>query len=98
MKDEHDTFTRELPSLTAAAARGEAGGVVATGAPRGRGRPRKLDALTPAQRAQRYRDKKKRPAKPAMWRGPNGETWTGRGLQPRWFRYAREAGYNAEFK
>ena len=27
---------------------------------RGRGRPRKPDALTPAQRAQRYRDREKR--------------------------------------
>lgn len=39
-----DSLTLELPGL---------------GMRRGRGRPRKQDALTPAQRAQRYRDKLK---------------------------------------
>lgn len=53
-----------------------------------RGRPRKPDALTPAQRARRYRARKKAAAakKPPMWRGRNGETWTGRGQRPAWFK------------
>ena len=58
MKDEADTFTRELPHIAATAAQLEAGGLVASAAPRGRGRSRKLGALTPAQRAKRYRDGK----------------------------------------
>lgn len=52
-----------------------------------RGRPRKPDALTPAQRARRYRARKKAAAaKPPMWRGRNGETWTGKGQLPAWFK------------
>lgn len=55
-----------------------------------RGRPRKPDALTPAQRARAYRARqraaKAKKAGPTMWRGRNGETWTGRGQQPAWYR------------
>ena len=51
-----------------------------------RGRPRKPDALTAAERAMRYRARKRaaRLAKQPKYRGPNGESWTGRGLMPRW--------------
>lgn len=44
MKQAEDRLTMELPGLVPAK--------------RGRGRPRKDDALTPAQRAKRYRDRK----------------------------------------
>ena len=59
-----------------------------------RGRPRKPDALTPAERARNYRARKTASRKiadrlrahgvVALYRGPNGETWSGRGLMPRW--------------
>lgn len=54
-----------------------------------RGRPAKPDALTPAQRAKAYRDRKKaakrRNVPAAMYRDPmTGQTWTGRGLMPKW--------------
>lgn len=59
-----------------------------------RGRPRKPDALTPAERARAYRARKRRAKAVAehfrsigitgIYRGPNGETWTGRGLMPKW--------------
>lgn len=82
MRQEGDTLTMELPGLEPK---------------RGRGRPRKDNALTPAQRAQRYRDKKKR-AKLMdrvliKYRGPNGETWSGRGLMPRWITVLLERGH-----
>ena len=55
---------------------------------RGRGRPRKPDALSNAERQQRHRDKLKRLKRAAapgvLYRGPYGETWTGRGQMPRW--------------
>ena len=100
VRQDGDTLTMELPGLDAK---------------RGRGRPRKPDALTAAQRAKRYRDRQKaaaaaREAVKAAWkykhlqphpgrvlaikyRGPNGETWTGRGLMPRWVTHAMESGY-----
>lgn len=109
MKQPEDTRTPDLPGLDVPAKRG-------------RGRPRKADALTPAQRAQRYRDRQKaaaaeRETKRAAWaykhlkqhpsrlapagvviryRGPNGETWTGRGLRPRWVTAAMENGYTLD--
>lgn len=87
MRQPEDARTIELPGLEPAR--------------RGRGRPRKPDALTPAQRAKRYRDrqraaKAKRARELAAgirYRGPNGETWTGRGLMPRWVTAALERGY-----
>lgn len=86
MRQPGDVLTMELPGLPTR---------------RGRGRPRKPDALTPAQRAKRYRDRQKaaaaaRAAAARPWikyRGPNGETWTGRGLMPRWVSAALERGY-----
>lgn len=95
MKQPEDTRTAELPELEVPAKRG-------------RGRPRKPDALTPAQRAARYRARKaqskarqlqarveamlykRRPQ--IRYRGPNGETWTGRGLMPRWMTCALQQG------
>lgn len=75
MKHPDDTRTLELPGLTVATKRG-------------RGRPRKDDALTPAERAQRYRDRKKaaKRVSAVRYRGPNGEGWTGRGQVPAWLR------------
>ena len=65
--------------------------------PRGRGRPRKEDALTPAQRAKRYRDRKasrklrSKYVPVAVYRDPmTGQTWTGRGLAPKWLTCACE--------
>lgn len=60
-----------------------------------RGRPAKPDALTPAQRAQRYRDKLRAQGysgrgavykRVIRYRGPKGETWSGRGQAPAWIR------------
>ena len=70
---------------------------------RGVGRPRKADALTAAQRAKRYRDRKRAAKirqlqKPGiMYRGPRGETWTGRGLVPMWLRSLIRDGKDKEF-
>lgn len=76
-----DTFTMDLLAAVAPEKRG-------------RGRPRKENALSDAERARRYRQrvkaKKAREARQKAsghvirFRGPNGETWTGRGLAPRW--------------
>lgn len=93
-KQPEDTYTRELPEL----------GTAAPHVKRGRGRPRKDDALTPAQRAQRYRDKKKRYAwleknrRTAMYRCPlTGATWTGRGLMPKWLAVKVRDGVDKSF-
>lgn len=87
MRQPEDQSTIELPGLAPAK--------------RGRGRPRKPDALTPAQRAKRYRDRQRtlreraqrEAANGVRYRGPNGETWSGRGLMPRWMRAAMELGH-----
>ena len=84
-KQPEDKFTLELPLA------------------RGRGRPRKPDALTPADRAQRYRDRKKAAKRLAaaypngFFRGPNGETWGGRGLTPKWLQVLIQDGKDKEF-
>lgn len=92
MKQPEDRSTLELPGLSAPK--------------RGRGRPRKPDALTPAQRAQRYRDKKLLDAAllkgsqrfnanlaKCMYRCPmTGSTWSGRGQKPYWVRVHLERG------
>lgn len=74
-KQTEDLCTLELPELAPAVRRG-------------RGRPRDPYAMTNAERQQRYRDKKKRIKRNgiivAKYRGPNGETWSGRGLMPKW--------------
>jgi len=53
-----------------------------------RGRPRKENALSDAERARRYRLRKKNKKEvPPMWHGLcTGETWTGRGKPPKWFK------------
>lgn len=64
---------------------------------RGPGRPRDPDAYTNAERQQRWRDKQKRMKRngipEAIYRGPGGQTWTGRGLMPRWLANLVEAGF-----
>lgn len=40
--------------------------------------------------------KKKRAAVPVKYKGPNGETWTGRGRTPRWLVTAESAGKKRE--
>lgn len=55
-------------------------------APARRGRPKKA-AVAAAPR--------RKPA-PVKFRGPAGETWTGRGKQPRWLKALVDAGRNAE--
>lgn len=72
---------------------------------RGRGRPPKPDALTPAQRAQRYRDRKASRKLVAMkqwqqvkYRDPlTGKTWTGRGLTPKWLAIKVQEGVDKSF-
>jgi DNA-binding protein H-NS len=50
----------------------------------GRGRGGKASAKTAAKRAAPGAKKKTGVAVAAKYRGPNGETWSGRGLSPRW--------------
>lgn len=73
-KQEFDQVTRELDLVSVTR--------------RGPGRPCKVDALSNAERQQRFRDKKKRAKRqalyPVLYRGPNGEAWVGRGLMPKW--------------
>ena len=45
----------------------------------GRGRPKSVKAAKPAKAA-----KKSSNPVAAKYRGPNGETWSGRGLTPKW--------------
>lgn len=56
-----------------------------------RGRPRKADAKTDAERARAYRARKRArkefyriKGSAIMYRGPLGETWTGKGQMPKW--------------
>lgn len=61
----------------------------------GRGRPRKPDAKTPAQRAREYRARKRaaKLAKQARYRCPlTGSTWSGRGKPPKWVEVALKYG------
>ena len=84
VKHPADLATLELPGLEPAK--------------RGRGRPRKADALTPAERASRYRQRQKTKLQrntakaAARWHGPNGEYWSGKGKPPIWFVAAIAAG------
>ena len=60
---------------------------------RGPGRPRDPNALTNAERQQRFMDKKKRLKRngpmPAMYQCPlTGKVWSGRGLRPKWLAVA----------
>lgn len=88
MRDPADTRTLEMPGLETPR--------------RGRGRPRKPDALTPAQRAKAYRARKawrkSQAARQAQCRyvGPAGETWSGRGKRPRWVEAALSRGYTLD--
>lgn len=72
-----DTFTMDLLAAVAPAKRG-------------RGRPRKENALSDAERAKRYRQRMKSrklaglKKNTVMYRGPHGETWSGRGQMPKW--------------
>jgi DNA-binding protein H-NS len=90
-KQDCDTFTQEL-DLEAPK--------------RGRGRPRLDNPLTPAERAKAYRERKRAAKARAarlkaqgitgMYRGPNGETWTGRGLSPKWLQQQIRDGIDKE--
>lgn len=86
MKQPEDRSTLERPGLDAPK--------------RGRGRPRKPDALTPAQRAKRYRDKQRKKAamKQPLYRCPRtGSTWNGKGQKPRWVViHLQDGGYLAD--
>lgn len=66
-----------------AASRGKVG---AAGAP-GRGGARRTAAAKVA---------KPRPPVPVRYRGPNGETWTGRGRTPRWLAALEQQGASRE--
>jgi DNA-binding protein H-NS len=59
-------------------------------APGRRGRPKKAAAASAGAPAA-----KRRPA-PVKFRGPSGETWTGRGKQPRWLKALVDAGRKAD--
>jgi DNA-binding protein H-NS len=52
-----------------------------------RGRPKKSDEGTAGG---------SRKAVPIKYRGPGGETWTGRGKQPRWLKAMLDAGRSAD--
>ena len=49
-----------------------------------RGRKAKAGAASPKQTTVKAKSKKAGTVVAAKYRGPNGETWTGRGLMPRW--------------
>lgn len=72
-KQECDTFTREL---------------ILDVPKRGRGRPRLDNPKSPAERAAAYRMRKrnaKRLARLGYYHDPQtGQTWSGRGLMPKW--------------
>jgi DNA-binding protein H-NS len=64
----------------------------ASGSKKGRGRPSTKAEAKPAV------SKRKNAGKPvaAKYRGPNGETWSGRGLTPRWLATLVEQGQSKE--
>lgn len=64
-------FTKTVQEIQA---KMEAFGITVADLQGGRGRPRKAPASA---------SKSVNPA-PVKFRGPNGETWSGRGLMPRW--------------
>lgn len=79
-KQPEDTHTLELPLCAPESIS------VTKRAP---GRPRDPDAMTNAERQQRWRDKQKRSKRISMpspkYQCPmTGKTWTGRGLMPKW--------------
>lgn len=85
VKQPEDRFTAELPGLDVEPAK------------RRPGRPRKPDALTPAERARAYRARMRERTERARRMVAAGvrymsaqtwETWTGRGPAPAWFRAA----------
>lgn len=88
-----DTFTMDLLAAVAPAKRG-------------RGLPRKENAMSDAERARRYRQRKqaakqrlqrlKANGVTAFYRGPNGETWSGRGLMPKWLSVLVREGIDKE--
>lgn len=49
-----------------------------------RGRKANTGVASPKQTAIKAKSKKAGTVVAAKYRGPNGETWTGRGLMPRW--------------
>ncbi len=69
---------------------------------RGRGRPRIANPLSDAERAYRYRQRKleakrytarlKANGLTGIYRGPHGETWSGRGLTPKWLQVLIQQG------
>ena len=93
---------RSTDAYTPVQAVGRAGGPSAvdgssTPIKRGRGRPRIENPLTNAERQQRWREKQKRLKRigrpEVVYRGPDGETWTGRGQVPKWLQVlVREGG------
>ncbi len=56
----------------------------ATSSAKGRGRPAGKGKAAVKAKAVEPKSKKPGVAVAAKYRGPNGETWTGRGLTPRW--------------
>lgn len=71
--------------------------VKATKAPKRRGRPRKSVSAkktmkTPAKR----KPKASRKSAPVKYKGPGGETWSGRGKQPVWLRTQIDSGRKLE--
>lgn len=59
-------------------------------------RPEKGGAKTAKRVAKRPAAKAPKSPLPAKYQGPNGETWTGRGLPPRWLAKLMEEGQGKE--
>lgn len=55
-----------------------------SGSRKGRGRPAGKNQAEPKVKVARVKVKKPTGAVAPKYRGPNGETWSGRGLTPRW--------------
>lgn len=54
-----------------------------------------LERIKGRSRKQSATNKSVNPA-PVKYRGPNGETWSGRGLMPKWLRFLTDQGQTKE--
>ena len=63
---------------------------------KGRGRPAGKDTAAVAQKPVRVKGKRTGVPVAAKYKGPNGETWTGRGLTPRWLKAMLDQGRNKD--
>jgi len=63
---------------------------------KGKGKPGRKPGSTVAKRVKAEKPAKSGSKVEAKYRGPNGETWPGRGLMPKWLAAAIDAGATKE--